>query len=294
MKRTLLSLALVAAGLVGPALPLLATAATPAVTVAATNAPDPAAHIENLARLFRAGDVVALARAAVPPSKWEEIRTRYEIARQEPIDADDREEFAEKVAKFTAPDAVDQLMAEIEPKLEEARPQYGGALLMAFGAMQMAVSSKDSDLTDEQRAQLEMALPGIMGWASNTDFLSSATMRDALTLLTDAARGTGLTSIEQVKALPLEGVLQRAAPIFTAAKDAVRLYGIDVDAIVDTLQVEVLEIDGATAKVRTTITVFDTPVWGDHELVLVEGRWYGKGHVDIDFDDHEHHERHES
>lgn len=291
MKRKLLTLALVAAGLVGPALPLLASAATPAAQAAALHVPDPAQHVQNVARLFRAGDVAGLARALVPPSKWAEIRQRYEEERLEPISADDREDFAEHIGKFTAPDAVDRLMEEIEPKLAEARPQYGGALLMAFGAMQMAVSSPDSDLTDEQRAQLESALPGIMEWASNTDFLSSDTMRDALTLLTDAARRTGLTTLDQVKALPLESVLQRGAPVLTAAKEAVSLYGIDLDAIVDTLQVEVLEVTADTAKVRTTVTLFDTPVWADHELELVEGQWYGKDAM-IHINEHGKHHRH--
>lgn len=289
MKRTLLSLALVATGLVGPAFPLLAApAAATASHTAAINAPDPARQIEDMARLFRAGDVAGLVRATVPPSKWEEIRQHYERERQEPISEHDREEFAENVARFTAPDAVDQLMAEIEPNLEEARPQYGGALLMAFGAMQMAVTSPDSDLTPEQRAQLEAALPGIMGWASNTDFLSSETMRQALTLLTDAARRTGLTTLDQIKALPLDAVVQRTAPMFAAAKDAARLYGIDLDAVADSLQVEVLEIDGDKARVRTTVTLFDAPVFADHDLVLVEGRWYGKHALSpITFHDHD-------
>jgi hypothetical protein len=289
MKRKLLSLALVAAGLVGPAFPLLAaSAAHPAAQAAAVDAPDPARQVRELARLFRAGDVPGLVHAMVPPSQWEKIRSEYERERAEPISTQEREEFAENIARFTAPDAVDRLMAEIEPKLEEARPQYGGALLMAYGAAQMAISSQDTDLTPEQRAQLEAVLPGAMGWASNTDFLSSDTMRQALTLLTDAARRTGLTTLDQIKALPLDAVLQRTGPVFAAAKEAVRLYGVDLDAIADSLQVEVLEVNGDQARVRTTITLFDTPLWADHDLVLVEGRWYGK-HALAKF--HHHHDR---
>jgi hypothetical protein len=278
MKRTLLSLALVAAGLVGTALPALAAPPAHAVAMAATAAtvPDPATQLEETARLFRAGDLTALAKALTPPSKWEEIKLKYELHRLDPTDADDREDFAEGLARFTAPDAVDRFMEEIEPKLEEARPQVGGALLMGFGAMQMAVASPDSELTDEQRAALQSAMPGIQKWASTTDFLSSDTMRTALTLLTDAARRTGITDIDQIKAMPLESVLQRAGTVLAAAKQAVRLYGIDLDAVADSLRVDVLEIDGDKARVRTTITLFDAPVWAEHDLVLVEGRWYGK------------------
>lgn len=291
MKRKLLSLALMAAFAAGPAFTSFAMAAAPSAT-AAISAPDPARHVEDLARLFRAGDVTGLAEALIPPSKWEEVRLMYELKRLEPTSDEDRAEFAEKIAKFTAPDAVERLMGEIEPKLEEARPQAVGAMLMAFGAMQMAVASPESDLTPEQRAALESALPGIQGWASGTDFLSSESMRRALTLLTDAARRTGFSDLDQIKALPLEGVLDRAGPVLAAAKDAVRIYGVDLDQIADSLQVEVLEQTADTARVRTTVTLFNAPVWTDHDLVLVEGRWYGKQSL-VKFHDHDHDHGHD-
>jgi hypothetical protein len=292
MKAKLMSLAFVIAGVIGAGSPLMAQERAQVAASATKSAvPDPARQLQELARLFRQGDLAALAQAAVPPSKWTQIQLAYELQRLEPVSEADRAEFAEKLAKVTAPDAVDLLMAEIEPKLIEARPQVPGALLMGFGAMQMAVASPDSELTDEQRAALESALPGIQGWATSTDFLSSSTLRDALTLLTDAARRSGITSIDQLKAMPLEDVLDRASTVLVAAKDAVRLYGIDLDAVADSLRVEVLKIDGSTARVRTTVTVFEVPVWTDHDLVLVEGRWYGKdaiAHWSVDRDDEDH------
>jgi hypothetical protein len=285
MKAKLLVLALLAAGVAGPTSSLLAADAATSTARVAVNTPDPAQQIQEVARLFRAGDVAGLARVMVPPSKWAQAQTAYELQRLEPISDEDRAEFEENIARFTAPDAVDTLMAEFEPKLEEARPQAAGALLMAFGAMQMAVNSPESKLTEDQRLVLQAALPGIQQWASTTDFLSSTTLRDALTLLTEAARRTGIDSLDQLKALPLEGVLDRARPVLAAAKDAVQLYGIDLDAVVDSLQVDVLENDGQTARVRTTVTLFGAPVWHEHELVLVEGRWYGK-HAALAFDHH--------
>jgi hypothetical protein len=292
MKAKLLIIAMMAAGAVTPMSLLLAATPATAVSSVAATAPDPARHIEEAARLFRAGDVAGLARALVPPSKWAQAQAAYELHRLEPTSDADRAEFAEKLARITAADAVDTLMAEFEPKLEEARPQAAGALLMAFGAMQMAVNSPESKLTEDQRLVLQAALPGIQQWASTTDFLNSQTLRDALTLLTDAARQTGIDSIDQLKALPLEGVLDRARPVLAAAKDAVQLYGIDLDAVVDSLQVDVLENDGARARVRTTVTLFGAPVWHEHELVLVEGRWYGK-QAALHFDHHDDHDHEE-
>ena len=288
MKTRLMSLTLLIGGLIGATAPLQAKESPQAAQrTASTTAPDPAQQIEELARLFRAGDLPALARAVVPPTQWERLKLVYELKRMEPISDEDRAEFAEKLARVTAPDAVDSLMVEIEPELEKARPQVPGALLMGFGAMQLAVASPESDLTEDQRAVLQGALPGIQHWASSTDFLSSATMRDALTLLTDAARRAGVQNLDQLMALPLEEVLHRGGTVLAAAKDAVRLYGIDLDAVADSLQVDVLSIDGDTARVRTTITLFDAPVWAEHDLVLVEGRWYGK-QAAIQWTEHDH------
>lgn len=302
MKARLLTLAIVATGIVVGGSPIHAQDASglaPAVTATSTTlaaaasgiaVPDPAAQIEELARLFRAGDLAALAQASIPPSQWQQIRAAWELERREPITDAERVRFAEKLARISAPDAVEQIMAEVEPKLDEARPQVPGALLMGFGAMHMAIASPDSDLTDAQRTALEAALPGIQRWAGATDFLDAATLRDALTLLVDAVRRSGIQNLDQLRALSLDELLRRGGGVLAAAKDAVQLYGVDVDAIADSVRVEVLENDGETARVRTTVTVFGAPVFGEHDLVLVDGRWYGKqavvrwSHDDADTD----------
>lgn len=252
------------------------TAAVNTAALAAINVPDPARQLQEMAQLFRAGDVARLAEAMVPPAKWQEMHMAYELVRAKPISDEDRAAFQEKLAQFTAPDAVDQLMARIEPKLAELRPQVPGALLMGFGALHVAISSPDSELTPEQRAALAAALPGLQRWASSTDFLDAQALRHSLSMLSDAARRTGLDSLDQIRALPLEGVLDRASMVFVAAKDAIRGYGIDLDAIADSMRVEVLELQADRARVRTTVTVFDAPLSHEHELVLVDGRWYGK------------------
>lgn len=277
MKSKLLCLSLMAAGLIGPVsvVSALETAPQP-VRAASVSAPDPAIEIKHLAELFRAGDLAALAQAMTPRSKWEEARAKFEQKRNRPTTAADRADFAEKMRQITAPDAVDQIMTKLEPDMVKARQQMPAMLLMAFGAAQFAINSEESKLTDAQREALRSAMPGIQRWATSTDFLSTDTLRRSLTLLTDAARRANITDIDQLKALPLEGVLERASPVLAAAKEAVRNYGIDLDAVASSLKVEVLQRGADTARVRTTVTVFDAPIWAEHDLVLVEGHWYGK------------------
>jgi hypothetical protein len=276
MIAKLLTLTLLAAGMAGAGSPVLAAAApAPAQTTSAA-VPDPAVQFTDWARLFRFNDVSGLVQAMVPPSRWEEVRLVFELSQLDTVSDADRARFADSFGRFTAPDAVDLLMEEIEPKLEQARPQFPAGRLMAMAAIHAALNSPDSELTDEQRAAAQSVLPGFQAWAYRTDFLSSDTMRQALTLLTDSVRNSGITDLDQLKDLSLEAALDRASPILAAAKQAVRLYGLDLDAIADSLQVDVLEIDADTARVRITATVFNAPVWVEHDLVLLEGRWLGK------------------
>lgn len=271
-----IALSLLIAGLLSPATELWAQNGVEARSVAARSAADPAQQVLNMARMLRSNDLLGLVQAAVPPRAYEEMRTAYELHRIEPTSESKRAEFAEKLAKLAAPDAVDQLMVELEPQLEEARPKAPSAILMGLGAAQLALLSDESDLTDEQREAFQRALPGFQDWATRTDFLSSSSLREALTLVTDAVRSTGIRDIDQFKSMSFEQAIMQAETLLAAGKEALLIYGLDLDAIADSMQVEVVSMDATTARVRTTVTVFDAPIFAEQDLVRLDGRWYGK------------------
>ncbi len=282
-----IALPLLIAGLLGAATPVLAQTPVESARRAAVAAPDPAVQVLEVARLLRGNDLAGLIQATVPPEAYEKIRAEYEVQRSRPISEEDRAKFAAEFAKFTAPDAVDRLMTEIEPKLVEARPKLPAALMMGLGAAQMAVLSEDSDLSADQRASLQQALPGLQQWLTTTDFLNSESARSALNVVAEAVRGTGIQSIDELRRLSFEQALAKADAVLAAGKQALQVYGLDVNAIADSIRVEVLSIEGSNARVRTTFTVFNAPVSSEHELVLLNGRWYGRHAIEHDTDEDE-------
>jgi len=277
MKSSRLSMSLLFVGLISAVNPAFAQErVTPVSRSVSQSVPDPALQIRDLARVLRANDLARLVNALVPPSQYQRMRQAYELHRLKPITPAERAKFSEGIAKLTGVNAVDKFMLEIEPKLVEARPKAAGALLIGMGALQVALASDDSELTAEQRAALQSALPGIQKWAAETDFLSSISMRQALSLLSDAARNTGVRSIDELKMLSFEQALSKAGTMLAASKQALYIYGLDINAIADSLQVQVLKQVGQTARVRTTITIFNAPIASEMDLVLLEGRWYSK------------------
>lgn len=275
MKRTILSIALLSVTFF--AQPLFAQTAERVPTTRSSAAlTDPASDFRAIVRAVRNNDVAALVRAAIPGSKYQEMETAYELHRSKPTTDAERAKFEEKWSKFIAADAVDQWMAHIEPKLIEARPKVAGALLMGLGGLQIALASDDSGLSAEQRAQVEAMIPGFQRWAGATDFLSSVSMRQAAGFITDAARSSGIRTVDDFRNLSLQQALAKANPFLLAGKQALSLYGLNVNQILDTLRVEVISVQGATARIKTTITIFDAPISAEHEMALVEGHWYGK------------------
>lgn len=288
MKRIVLSLC-IAATLVGAAGLTWSREAVRPVQVSTLSIPDPAAQLKSMAQLFRANDLLGLSQAAVPPAQYSILRNGYELARLQPITDKDRAEFDKALGKFIATDAVDQMMVEFEPKLEEARPQVPAAMMIGLGALQMAVLSEESDLSAEEREMLSNVLPGLQEWAGSRDFLDAATLRQALTLVANAIRSSGVRSLDDAKQLSFEQAMGQAEQVLSAGKQALRLYGLDLDAIVDTLEVEVVSVEGNQATVRATLTVFNAPISKEHQLVLLNGRWYSKHATEsfvVDFDKH--------
>jgi hypothetical protein len=275
MKRTVKVLA-VAMALAAGGLPVVSAWAAEATPVAVQAAIDPARQLHEMTAFLRRNDLLGLAREAMSAEKFAELRTAYEYQRGRPISDEDRAEFEREIGRITAPDAVDRLMAEFRPKLDEARPQAQGGIMMAIGAAQMALASPDTELTAEQREMLRRALPGVQAWLTSTDFFDEATLRRALTLITGAARATGISNLDQLQMLSFEELLGHGGNMLAAAKSAVRLYGIDLDQIMATARYETVSIAGNAARVKATVTLFDAPLSTEFDMVLVDGRWQGK------------------
>ncbi len=277
MKMILLAVTIGVALSSGFAAPLQAREAAASVQTVAVV--DPAEQLQAAVRHLRNNDVAGLLRASMPAGQFQMMRGAYEMQRSKPIEEKDRAEFEEAIAKLTANDAVDRLMAEFEPKLNEIAPQAEGGILMALGAMQMALAQPDNTMTAEQREMLRAVLPGLERWLKGTDFFNPATAREALTLVTRAARDTGIQNLDQLKMLSFEEALGSASKMFAASKRAVKLYGLDIDAIAASARFQTLKVEGNKALVRATVTVFDAPLSHELELTQIEGRWYGKDAV---------------
>lgn len=276
-RHSLIAVALASALLVGCGKDEATQTAAPAEKAAVqTAAPATAATaMDAQIKAFRSNDLKALLEAALPAAEIERMRSEWDKNRAEPITDADRAEFADSWGKITAADGVDKIMAEMEPQLAQLKPQLAGMIAMGQGMATMTIA-ESTELTDAQKAQATAFMNGLSGWLGKTDFADPALMRKSLTALADGLRATGITKLDDIKALSFDELLAKFGPAVGGVKNALAAYGFSLDAIADSVKTEIVSEAGDTAKLKVSYALFDAPMSFESEMQKVDGKWYGK------------------
>lgn len=233
---------------------------------------------------LREGDFVQFVTAALPPAEVERMRANWQKAMQEdPTSEDEARDFRESLAKLTAPDAVDALMAEIEPRLVEfetkTAPQMPAMVGMGRGLLQSGIQ-ENQELTAEQKTQAKAMVDAIGDWVTSTPFTDRARVRQALTHLVESARALGVSELDQLRALSFDEALAKGSIAWAGASKALAVYGLSIDDALASTRAETVKTEGDTATVRVSSQFLGKPLSTDVEMVRVDGRWYGKPLID--------------
>jgi hypothetical protein len=233
---------------------------------------------------LRDGDFAKFVTAALPPAEVERMRANWSKAMQEdPTSEDEARDFRESLAKLTAPDAVDALMTEIEPKLVEfetkTAPLMPTAIEVGRGMLLSGIQ-ENQELTAEQKSQAAAMVEALEDWVSSTPFTDRTRVRQALTHLVDSARALGVSELDQLRALSLDEALAKGGIAWDGASKALAVYGLSIDEALASTRAETVTTDGDTAVVRVSSQFLGKPLSTDVEMVRVDGRWYGKPLID--------------
>lgn len=217
---------------------------------------------------LKQNDVRNLVELVSTKVAFEEMKTQFAKMKTEPVSTDERRQFTESFGRLTAPDAVDSIMKEIEPKLAEYKNQLPGYIAMGAGALQMQVAN--SSVNADEKASATKAISAMQTWASKTDFADPKRARKAVGALVDAAKSIGLKTPEDVKALSFEEALDKVGVCLGGFKKALNAYDFDVDAMLGSVKATDLAKPG---EVQIKATVFGTELTSKGNLTQREGRW---------------------
>ncbi|MDO5505278.1 MAG: hypothetical protein Q4F49_03160 [Pseudoxanthomonas suwonensis] len=258
-----------------PVAPEPATTQAPLPTVIAHGAPDPVQAVVLPTRLLRGNDYAGFSRASVPAethaaldAAWRAGKTRWPL---------DELPFDERV-----PALLEALSATgAEPAMQRAFDrQFAGAdrelhsAAEALGVFGVEYLRTGEGFSSAERAHYTQLVQAAAAWARGAPLGDKARAHAAVTRMVHAARGSGLVDADSFARFGMLDSLQRVGPVLAAAKATLLDYGLDLDASLDAMQVELVESDGDRALLRMHYPLGTRMIDARVHAVRVDGRWY--------------------
>ena len=268
-------------------LPACQPAATPAATDPAgmavqakpTAATRPVDAINVLAARLLARDGAGFARLAVPPdlharlhTGWRDGVTRWPLD-ELPLDA-----------------RLPGMLASLQEKNAQAkfkttfRRQFAGAdrdidsairTLAQFGGQYV---QKEADYDDDERDHVLQAIAALSRWAMAAPLSDPVRADRFFTALTAAAQRSGIEGKAGKAAfatLGMQASLNRLSPFIATLLAQLRVqYGLDVDASLRALTVQLLVQTGDTARLRLRYQLAGSDIDAIVPVVRIDGHWY--------------------
>ena len=238
----------------------------------------PAQVSMELAHLAKINDLKGMMTLAMPAPALKKMLDSWETKRREPITDSDRKEFADGIAKLTAPGAIDELMALAEPQLTQAKPQMAFYVPMGIGVLQQGIAS-NADMTEAQKKQASEMVSALQGWAAKTDLTDPNRLRKALTELAIGVKATNITTLDQLQGLSFDQILGKGGLLFGSMKRALNAYDLNMDEMFSSLKAEQISMSGDTALIKTSMTFLGQAFTSEAEMVKSDGRWYSKDSI---------------
>jgi hypothetical protein len=246
-------------------------------------APPPAAQVPRgptgavlrLVRDLRQDDLAGYARHAVPPAlhvqldaAWREGRSRWPLT-ELPLHA----RLPGMLTTLATPGAEKALLATYNRQFAGADGELrSAAATVSLFAVQYL--QREGDYSDEERDHYIQLVGALARWGKRAPLADARRAKLAIPQLVSAARLTGLAGEGRYAQLGMDRSLRRLGPFFARFKRVLRDYGLDLDAALDSVRVDLAEQTGDTARVRLRYTVAGQDIDAHVLAQRIGGQWY--------------------
>lgn len=246
----------------------------------ASSGASPDATIATSVKLARQSDVAGVFENVMPPADFARIKAEWNSRKNdsEPTD-EDRQKFAETVAKLTAPNAVETIYAEIAPDIEQFDAQYQQQMptmvAMGKGYVQGMVQ-QSNELSASEKEQANSAIDALAKWVETTRFTDPALIKKAIGIVAETTKELDLKTLDEARALDFDQSAPKLKIAFNGLKKLFEVYNFSIDKTLDSVKSEVVSTEGDNAKVKVSYTLLGAPLSAETDMVKIDDRWYGK------------------
>ena len=237
----------------------------------------PTQAITHLVRDLRRNDLAGYARHALPPTlharldaAWREDRSRWPLT-ELPLHT----RLPGLLTTLAAPGAEKAVLATYNRQFAGAHGELrSAAATLGQFAVQYLGREGGGEYSAEQRDHYLQLTGALSQWGQRAPLGEAKRARIAIPQLVSAARLTGLAGDGRMAELGMHRSLSRMGPLFGRGKRVLRSYGLDFDAALDSVRVNLAEQTGDTARVRIRYSLAGQPIDAFVRVERRDGRWY--------------------
>ncbi len=240
----------------------------------------PQATVQNAIHDIKDGQFDQLMQHLLPPADYKQMRSQWTQKHQQDINDitdEQRRNFASKMQELTGPDAKKKQYAKLEPVLDNWDSKYKARVPMMVGIFRIMIGTKitqSKTMSAEQKSQARGVLDALSTWAQNTNWGDKEKARQAVGTVVDTARALDIKTLDQVYKLSYDQSMQRYTTGWKGLKQLLDIYGLSLDAILDSAKVKTVSQNGDNATVEVNYTILDKPMTTNIDMVRKGKRWY--------------------
>lgn len=238
----------------------------------------PVDAVHTSLELLKAGNFNGLWKHVLPPEEYAYLRSDWNRRPPDPSPgAGERARFDQAMQQLTAPDAAATLYARWQPKLAALERRYGDQvpILVSIGeAMSKRAVAQNPRLSPARKEQADEVLDALLPWAQGAPWFDPVRARQAIEVAVATARKLDLHSLEQAQALDFDASMDKYAIGYRGLKQVLAIYGLPLDATLDSARLSEVSRDQDQALVRIDYTLLGKPLSTEVRLLCLDGRWY--------------------
>ena len=244
----------------------------------------PQQTVQRSIELTRKGDIAGLIEHMLPPAEFARVKAEWNDRKNdEEPNEEQRQKFAEMMAKLTAPDAVDTIYAEIEPDIRQFDAQYQKQMptIVSMGRGYLrGLVQQSQELTASEKEQANSVIEALAQWVEKTRFTDPERVRKALAIISETARQLDLKTLDQARALDFDQSAPKMKIAFDGLKKVLEVYDFSIDQTLDSVNTELVSNEGDKASVKISYTLLGTPLETRSEMVRIDNRWFAQDTID--------------
>lgn len=238
-----------------------------------TNTPD-GAFLASVAAM-KSNDLASLIKNSLSEQQYDELVTEFENNKTTQFSEADKAQFAQTIGMLTADGAEENLFAMAKPQLEQARAMLPMMLMMGKDQVLQGIKSNPM-LPEAQRDSAATVVGAAMDWAGENDILSEEKTKAAIAAVVDTARALDMKSLEEVQSMSFDQALDKGSIALGGVKDVLGAYGISLDDMLNSVEVQKVDVQGDTATMNVSFDVFGEQINQVMNMVKKDGVWVGE------------------